>query len=1172
MQRALQKRGQFPMTKLVRMTLVAGCLVVLAGVAQAQSIYATLSGTVSDPTQAVIPDVKVVLKNSASGDIRNTVTNSEGFYMFAGVPVGRYEVTFEGSGFQAYKVQNVALGSAERRDLSVSLKLGETTQTVEVSGVADILVPVSSGEKSATLNVTQLQDFSVVGRSAAEFIKIMPGFGIAGTGTENRANFTGEVIGINANGDAGSQSAFNGAYAVNGLPTGSLDITADGAHVSDPGCNCDTPVNPNTDMIQEFKVLTSNYGADNQKGPAVVNTIAKSGGRDFHGGAYLYARHYSMNANDWLNNFQGLNKYTGDMQAPRPQNKFFFPGGNIGGPLLIPGTSFNKNRDKLFFFIGYEYFAQTLDTGLLRATVPTQAMRQGNYSPEELTKLGAVTAGGGAPSQLNAATKALYPDGILPQSVLDKGGVAMINLLPMPTADPYSNGGYNYVQQITFDQNMHQLMTREDYSISDSTKLFVRYNRQWEQQQFPVGFWWRNPNQVPYPTPIIGKNSVDSISSSLTHVFSPTMTNEIVLAYTQIKFPNVFKDPDKVDRTKIGYPYRGLWKNGVTQIPAFTGWGGEMATLLNPGGFELGGSRGLYADKFMPTVSDDLSKVWGTHTAKFGAFYEWIRNVQPGSGFSNGQMILSNWGGNTSGNPYADLTLGRMTQYNEQSFNRLNDITYNTFEMYAMDSWKVSRKLTLDFGIRVSHFQPWQDRAGFGFSVFDYSKYDPHAPATEYSGFLWNKRDPSVPLGGFATRTFYYAPRVGFAFDIFGTGSTVLRGGWGRFYFHTGQFTSGLDVSAGVKAYNFTDATTLAAIEAYSPGAGDRLGAQAVKRDDDLSPYSDSYSITLARRTPFSGMLEVAYVGNRSRNLIQNAGPGASINFVPAGALLAPGVGDPNTPNGGYDSYRPLAGFQDLNIITHGLYQNYNSMQLTWVRTSGRYNISMNYTYGKSLGIVGIYDNFDLRNNYGAMPTDRRHIFNIAYSVELGRYARNKIAGGFVNGWQVSGISQVQSGINLTGNTSYSFNLDAGSAKLPSGYTISARSINGTDSISLRALITCDPGSGLAEHEYINGSCFALPNTPGKNGPIIPPALYGPAFLNFDLGLFKNFQISESKKIQFRFNGYNFLNHPLWTFVNGSNNTKLAFNSSGVMSNTAFGVATEKQGRRIVQLALKFYF
>lgn len=1148
------------MTKSLKITAIVIAAALMAGAVYAQSVFATLTGIVSDPAQAVIPNAKVTLKNSASGDVRTTMTNSDGYYTFASVPIGTYALTIEASGFQLSKMDGLSFSGAEKRNVDVALKVGSTSETVEVSSMADIVAPVDSGEKSATLNVKQLQDFSVVGRSAAEFIKIMPGFAIAGTGTENRANFTGETIGINGNGDGGSQSAFNGAYSVNGLPGGSLDITADGAHVSDPGCNCATPVNPNTDMIQEFKVLTSNFGAENQKGPAVVSSVAKSGGRDFHGGAYLYARHYAMNANDWLNNRLGL---------PKPENKYFFPGGNISGPVLIPGTNFNKNRDKLFFFAGYEYYAQKLDTGVLRATVPTAGMRTGNFSPAELSKMGNITSSGGAPQQI---TDAAFPGGIIPASMIDKGGLALMNLLPQANSNPNANGGYNYVQQINFNQNSNQFMTRVDYSISDSTKLFVRYNRQWENQQFPVGLWWRNGNQVPYPTPVIGKNSSDSISASLTHVFSPTLTNELVVAYTSIKFPNVFEDPSKVDRANVGYPYKGLWKNGVAQIPSFTGWGGEMATILNPGGFEVGGSRGLFADKYLPTISDNVSKVWGTHTAKFGAFYEYIRNNQPANGNTNGQAIYANWGGNSSGSGYGDMLLGRVAQYNEQSFNRLNDIMYNTFEAFAQDSWKVNRRLTLEYGLRISHFGPWADRTGAGYSIFDIGRYNPNAPATDYSGFFWHSRDKNVPLSGFPSRALYYAPRVGGAFDLFGSGKTVLRGGWGRYYFHSAQFTSGLDVSAGVKAYTFSNATTLADIENFKPGLGDRLGAQAVDSIDDKTPWSDSYSVTISQRTPFSGLLEVAYVGNRSGALLNTGGPGNNLNAVPAGALLKAGVGDPN--NAAYDSFRPIAGFQDLRINTHGLYQNYNSAQVTWLRTKGRYNLNLNYTYGKSLGIVGNYDEFNQRNNYGLMPGDRRQLFNAAYSVEMGNFTKgNKLAGGIVNGWQVSGIAQVQSGINVLANTGYNFNIDTGGFKLGNGYNLSARSINGTDSIALRPNFTCDPTSGLGPHQFVNGSCFSLPTGPGGNGPTVAPGIYGPAFMNFDLGLFKNFQLSESKKIQIRFNGYNFLNHPLYSFINGSNNLKLIYDqNTGKIANPNFGVTTEKQGRRIVQVAVKFYF
>jgi hypothetical protein len=535
------------------------CLLMFGPSASGQSIYATLTGVVTDPSQAVVPNAKITLKNTASGDTRRSVTNSDGYFTFVSVPVGEgYELTVEAAGFQTSKVPGLAFTGAEKRNLNVTMKVGSTTETVEVTGAADLVTPVDSGEKSATLTTKQLQDFSVVGRSAAEFIKILPGFSIANTGTENRANFTGETIGINGNGEGGSQSALNGAYAVNGLPGGSLDITADGAHVSDPGCNCATPVNPNTDMIQEFKVLTSNFSAENQKGPAVISSVAKSGGKDFHGSAYLYARHYSLNSNNWLNNRQGTDSITGKPVAPRPQNKYFFPGGNLSGPIVIPGTKFNRNRDKWFFFTGYEHYFQTIDTGLLRATVPTAGMRGGNFSETELKKIegtingNPVTSSGGAAQRPNST---LFPGGIIPTNQIDRSGQALMNLLPNPNVNPNQTGGFNYVEQIVFDQNSRQWLTRIDNNISDNTKLYFRYNYQREVQTFPVGLWWRNGNQVPYPTPVDGRNKSDSISASLTHVFSPTMTNEFVFGYTFIAFPNVLRDPSKVDRAKVGYNY-----------------------------------------------------------------------------------------------------------------------------------------------------------------------------------------------------------------------------------------------------------------------------------------------------------------------------------------------------------------------------------------------------------------------------------------------------------------------------------------------------------------------------------------------------------------------------------------------------------------------------------------
>src|SRR5438045_7082074 len=229
------------------------------------------------------------------------------------------------------------------------------------------IATMDSGEKSFALTTKELENFAQVGSNAAEYIKIVPGFGIT-NGTQNKSNYNGQTIGINANGDSGSQSPLNAAYSYNGLPTNSLDITADGAHVSDPGCNCDTPVNPNSDFVQEFKVLTSNFSAEQQKGPIVITSVTKSGGTTYHGSAFFSARNHALNANDWLNNFSGIKQ---------PANSFYYPGGTFSGP--VP-----KTHNKLFFFTGVEYYHQTLDTGLLRATVPCASMLGGDFSDASL--------------------------------------------------------------------------------------------------------------------------------------------------------------------------------------------------------------------------------------------------------------------------------------------------------------------------------------------------------------------------------------------------------------------------------------------------------------------------------------------------------------------------------------------------------------------------------------------------------------------------------------------------------------------------------------------------------------------------------------------------------------------------------------------------------------------
>jgi hypothetical protein len=1190
----------------------------------AQGVFGTLDGVLTDPTGAVVPNAKITLTDATSGSARNTVSDGAGFYNFPSVPVGTYNLSVSAAGFKDYAASNIALGGGEHRSVNVTLSVGTAAQTVSVNAENIALATTDSGERSFALDTKELENFTQVGSNAAEYIKIVPGFGVQ-NGTSNKSNYNGATIGINANGDSGSQSPLNSAYSYNGLPNNSLDIVSDGAHVSDPGCNCDTPVNPNSDFLQEFKVLTSNFAAEDQKGPILITSVTKAGGTSYHGSAFFTARNAALNANDWLNNYSNVKQ---------PQDKYYYPGGTIGGPIFIPGTRFHKNNTKLFFWTGFEYYYQVLDTSLLRATVPPASELAGDFSPESVAQEGTITSAGIAPGQLtNAAiakfggTTQLSPcSGPANGSCLDPNMLALAKLFPAPNVNPNTTGGYNYTQSEIFNQNNRQWAIRGDWNISDATKVFVRYNYQREVQQFPVGLWWRQTDQVPYPTPIEGKNKSDSISGSITHVFNPTMTNETVFAFTYVGFPNVFADPAKVNRSNVGYNYKGVFNNGVAQIPSFGGTGGtgEAALIFNPGGFEAGGATaGLFADKWMPSMSDTMTKVKGDHTLKVGFFYEWIRNSQPDNNDTNGYSDVSVGNTFSYGNEYADLLTGNLNAYTEYSFNRLNTINYNTVEFFVQDTWKATRKLTLNYGVRFTHFQPWQDALGFGYPVFVQSAFSPSC-ASSYCGYEWHAQNPSVPVGGFPTRTLFYQPRLGAAYDIYGTGRTVVRGGWGRFYYHSGQFTSGLDASAGVKSANLSPSNWVGGAGCpTNPSTGSNLivgqlsclnvaatpsTPAAVDSTDNNQPYSDSWSVNLDQQTPWQGLLEVGYVGNRSRDqLNESGGQGSAFNLVPYGSMLS--ATNPATANA--NLYRPLQGYGNVLQSTNNIYANYNAMQVSWVRHAGRSVIQANYTWQKAMGIVSpTNDPFSLSANYGPQASDRRNLFNAAYSFDLGTVVHsNAFVDGAVNGWQLSGITQLESGSNLTyggsistaaPNLNYNMAITcvataaetaAGkscpqsaaiipgsiSTANPTGIAINNQSILGTSDQALNPLYTC--GNNAAKpgpHVFVNSACFAAPTVPGQGGPVMLPVAYGPAFFDSDLSIFKNFQIRESMKLQIRAQAYNFLNHPLYSFPTGSNLT-LQFQQDPVsqvitQANSTFGQAYQKQGQRVMEFGAKFYF
>ncbi len=625
-------------------------LAVMAPLAFGQAT-ATLTGTVMDQSKAVVPGADISLTDELSGDARRTISNAEGYFTFSALQARTYRLKVEMTGFQAWERPGIVVHPGDRINIAdIVLIAGARSETVVVTGESYQTTPVDSGEKSVVVTAQQIQNTSIIGRDATELLKILPGMvAIPADGITNRPGYTGEVIGINGNGAAGKQSAI-GNYSGNGSRPDAIDINADGVHVSDPGCNCASPVTPNVDMIQEFKVQGASFSAENSKGPVVVTSVAKAGGSQFHGEGYYYFRRWNLNSAEWLANA------TPELKDKRPKSNFNFPGFNVSGPVIFPGTGFNKNRDKLFFFYGMEWIRQDLDTGVRKAAVPTDAMRTGDFSDADyLSALGTARWAIGSVPNKNG-----YVNG-KPTVPLDPGGQALINLYPKPNADPKANNGYDFVELGTVKQPLNIMMTRVDYSISDNTKLYVRYNWQRETQPFKYGLWW-DSSEVPLPSNISAPNRSDSVSVNLAHVFSPTMTNEFTFGYTFIDFPNTWDDPSKVSKKAIGYPYKGLFKNtfkSLDQIPAITDWRSGVADLYEVGGFD----PVLYATKHLLSFGDNVSKVAGTHTLKAGFYYEHVINKQPNSDTDNGRIIPATWAANDTGNAHSNLILGVTSEY-----------------------------------------------------------------------------------------------------------------------------------------------------------------------------------------------------------------------------------------------------------------------------------------------------------------------------------------------------------------------------------------------------------------------------------------------------------------------------------------------------------------------------
>jgi hypothetical protein len=1242
--------------------------VLLASSGFAQQLTGTLSATITDAAGAVVPNAKVTMKNDQSGDVRTTVTNGSGYFTVTAVQPGSYSVTVEAAGFKTWQQTGIVFAQGDSRTLpSVKLDVGQVTETVEIKAGADVVIPDTS-EVSTTLNTQLVEDIPIVGRDAGELLKLMPGMALNNAGTQG-SSFNPTTVGSN-NGPVG-------AYSANGTqPNGAMAYMLDGANLVDPG-NAGTQIaNINQDMVSEVKVLMSSYSAEYAKGPVIFEAFSKSGGNQFHGEGYFYARNSIFNSWDAYTKTQFLsdvasfpalqNQFANSLEPPA---HFYYPGGNIGGPIILPFTDFNKNRKKLFFWAGYEYMRQTPAVTPIDYNVPTVEQKAGDFT--ETTINGQPGVGTPLLKTLQANSNYGYaydvPNGTIcptctvadriPTANFDPnitGGTpdgkhGLLQYYPNSNILPGPSNGYNNFQYTPSEpQNRWEATGKVDYAISDNSKLSVSYTRQIETDVHPIGVWWTPPWTLPYPSNVQAPTTSQDFMANFTHVFSPTTTNEFVFTYARYINPSNLTNASAASRSTLGFKTTGFYGVTTSQVPNVEGpWGGAVPNIDEfsfDGAFN--GGNGFGAIKKDPSLYDNFTKVIGSHTLKTGFYWDTSQNVQSSAGLQLGNQGNYNvgWGANDTGNVVADFLLGVNGSYQQQNIIPTFDIQFHQWSIYAQDSFKANRQLTLNYGLRFDHMGQWYGPPN-GMAVWDPASYNNTASAPSNTGLIFHSINSSIPLSGLQSPLFYYEPRVGLAYDIFGTGKTVLRAGvgWFRYQFAVndvggptgaaaGQFTaqtpgtSPYNASTGAGGYGQIDQAgfytppSQQSLSSYVSGTGNGATISVFPQGDNRTPYVMDWNITVSEALPWRSVFEASYVGNKSQNELINGGNGGIDNlnnFIPGSFFLPDPVlginvstapptcnnsnplvnstfcaSTPNyaieemTKNGnGFaeNHFRPLKNYTNVNLITHGSYANYNSLQLSWQKQSGPITFLTNYTFSKVLGIRdGQTDNgtgngttvdpYNIKNNYGPLSYDHTNIVNVSAVWQLPKLIHgNHFAGGAVNGWQLSTYTTYQSGAPLQTSTGGSMNagyaggltvpsvgapdLPNNSILLPNGLVstsvnestwLGTNAYGGSGGGLLLPQLVCDPrkhASGL----YFNPGCFQMPAY-GTQGTLIWPYVRNPAYFDSDLALFKNFQITERQKLQFRLSATNWLNHPLGQFgLAGNGDESLSFTQTSTV-------------------------
>jgi hypothetical protein len=1135
-----------------RRTSLIAALFLLSAPAFAQRFTASIRGTVTDASGAVITGANVVLKNEETGLARAMATNAAGNYSFADLPVGSYQVEVSFTGLKSFVQTRIAVGPADVREVNVRLATGEIAEVVSVEASSYAVTTVGA-EIAGVVSGEQVAELPLNGRNFLQLTLLQPGVTpIETLNTVNKGILGGADI------------------SVSGGSTTSNMWLVDGADNVDHGSNRTILVYPSVDAIEEFKIQRNNYGAEfGQAGGAQVNLVTKSGTNTFHGSGYYFARRDSWNATDYFLKEAGLPK------AHLHWNDF---GGTFGGPII---------RDKLHFFVSYEH-NQDSRSDVRSGFVPTALERAGNFSP-------APPDGCTPPVPIDPLTGQPFPGNVIPADRINPAGLAFLKLYQLPNRTP-SSGCNNYIQPVPTPVRWGEVSARMDWTISNRSRLMVRYTQD----------SWTAANTILFldsPLSVVGSDwdqPSRSLVAQLNRTFGSNQTNTLTFSYSANTITaSRTGDTAVVDEVNgllpTFYP-AGVKERGGEAQPFFYGAGpyGGLASFA-----PWGNNQSLYA------LKDDWSAVFGRHFVKAGAFYSRnAKNEEPAPAslesvqFGDAAGFLTPAGyvpGLTTGNPIADILLqGTVYDTKELKTNKSVQQRWRDLELYAADSYKVTPRVTADVGLRVSHLEPpWMadDAQGnfvlsivnpaLGNSPCNGMEYPPGenpCPGLGLEGGSDAANRSLVPI-----KFLWVAPRLGVAWNVSSDGKTALRGGVGLFYQRERVNPwLGLGVNppfSGSAAVTRTLDSTTSVVGEAAPEYGAPGDATETKAGN---AHYWQWNVAVERELVRNTLVELAYVGSKGLGLLGQT----NLNEVPPSNRLA-------YAQTGAAALRPLDGLTGIGNGDLPLWQNnrssiYHSLQVAATSRFGRGSLlTLAYTWSKLIATGAVDDasggGFDPNLAYtdSTQPildrarggTDRTHMFNASLVLALPTLQdRSPFMRSGLGDWELTTIVQAASGYPVTVTASVP-GLH-GPAGTGGGQQRPDRVVGQPCTVS-----TANPT------QWLNPAAFTLDGHQiGTNGTAGRNICDGPGTFQVDASVYKNIKMATRLKLQLRFevfnlfNTVNFLGSSLDTGYNVQNvvfdtgNPATATKIIGATPSGTFGQLSAARDPRTVQLGVRLTF